>query len=329
MSERICPQCGKPVAEEFSFCPYCAAPLKEKKPDPPAPDRFSTQEILDGLSDLPADPEPVTPPPELPPEAKVDDWEMIDLRPRRPGRGPDVSGLYPGKEEPASQKDRPSWLLRILIFLVTLLLAAVCALGVLLVVNPFGWGPDTLEDLTGLLRPTASPAATLQPAQDPQAEATATPTPEPTPTPTPELPLSQEELQTIITEYYRSYLECINAQDMSYLVHSSAANKVRASTYALGEANMGTLYDTETFVVEPDWDSLNLYSDGTVIMLNLTFTFSGTPRQGGGTPTVTTNRVTYRVIQGSGEDGWVVDMTGFVGEEDYANHGYAFSPDAV
>ena len=328
MSERLCPRCGKKVEEGFAFCPYCAAPLQEQ----PAPHEPTAQEILDELADLPAPDEPIYPPPEEPDpvEAKVNDWEMIDLRGNRraPGPGPDVSDLYPDQEKLLPKKDRASWGLRILIFLVSLILAALVGFFVLLVVNPFDWGPHSLEDLSGLLGPAATPVATQDPAAAATAEPTPTPTPEPTPTPTPELPISQDELQTIITEYYRSYLECINAQDMSYLVHSSAANKLRAQTYALGEANMGTIYDTETFVVEPDWESLNVY-DGDVIMLNLTFTFSGSPRQGGGTPTVTTNRVTYRVIKGSGEDGWVVDMTGFVGEEDYANHGYAFAPDAT
>lgn len=309
MAAYFCVRCGKEVEPHFSFCPYCGSKIELTQNKPQT---YDTMEILSdirrNLSEKPAQPpqEEILPVPDMPEEAPAEEPTLVSLRQRSL---PDVSALYPDDEA-----DQGSTGLRFAIALVVILLVVCCAVAALLWFNPFGWQPAPKPDLPAV----TEPAATEEPAQP---EASAEPEPTPEPEPEPQLPMEKEELTQLLREYYASYLECINQQNLEPLTRTTAGNKLRVEGRVLSETNSKSTFNTENFLLEPDWPSATL-SNG-VLMLNLEITFSSTLK-GGSTPTISSNRQTYKLVFES--DQWLVDQTGFVGEDDFAARKYAFLP---
>lgn len=349
----ICPYCGANINNHYKYCPQCGKSQPEKHSDVTqvingiqadldrrmAQEDFKISREID-LSSWKFEAEAAKPKaqPKSKPRSKSKSKSQPTPKPQpkpqptpkpqpkpepvpqpkpRPLRQPNVDGLYEDYQtrldrEADYEEEEPylgSPLLRGLILLVSGLLVVAVAFGLLLILHPLGNAPA--EEPTSIVEEEPTPA----------------PTPEPTPTPELVEPVRDEKEQLIcdlLTVYYHSYLSAINQQDPDLLERTSLRNLEAARSRILSGPNAQSIYAEDDFSIDVDLESLQTVSDGS-ILVNVHMVFHCAPRSGGNSERVD-NWQTFLLTEGAGEDGWIVDRSERLSQNDYTNHKYAFLP---
>lgn len=334
----ICPHCGANINDRYKYCPQCGKLQPEKHTgvteiingiQAELDRRMAQEELkvsreidLSNWKEEAAKPAP-QPTPEPAPQPEPEPQPEPKPKPEPlPYRQPDVGGLYEGyrvesEPEPEYEEEEPHYgsrFLRALILVVSGLLVVAVAFGVLLILHPLGNGGEE------------EPSSVVE-----EAEPTPTPTPTPKPTPTPEPELvepvrgeTEQLIYDVLENYYHSYLAAINEQDVTLLDSTSQQNLEAMEERILSGPNAENIYAEDDFSVDVDMESFQLLPDGS-IQVNAHMVFHGAPRSGGNSQRIDSWQ-TLQLIQGTGDDGWIVDRSERLSQDGYINHQYAFLP---
>ncbi len=158
-------------------------------------------------------------------------------------------------------------------------------------------GATTLrfENYTPLAPPETSPPDDSSSSPD---TSSSTP-PEGTPT------LTVSELDTIMADYYQSYLECINAQSVSGLRRTTDSNRTAMGTRITGAGNKANTFRYQSVKCDADSMKYTTASGTTAIEFTMTGRYSYTPRDNGGTYEDGSTRQSVQLIYVDG--GWLVN----------------------
>ncbi len=117
--------------------------------------------------------------------------------------------------------------------------------------------------------------------------------------------ISAEQAGTVLTSFYKSYLEAINAQSLSGIQNSTEANTAKLQARISSPANKANTY---TFVsAEIDPASLTTKEENGVLVAQFTATcaFSYVPKEGEAAAETGSNKQAVRLVQQNGQ--WLVD----------------------
>lgn len=339
----VCPYCGAVINSHYKYCPQCGKSQPEKHTGVTEVingiqaelDRRMAQEEVKvsqeiDLSSWKVEEEPINQKAQPETQSNLQQHqpkEQSNVKPElRSLRKPDVGGLYEGyrpqhDREPGYEEDEEPYLgsrlLRGLILVVCGLLVVAVAFGLLLILHPLG--NTAVEEPTSIAEEETTPEPTPEPTPDP--------TPEPTPPQELVEPVRGETEQLIydlLTDYYHSYLTAINRQDASLLQRTSLQNQEAAKDRILSGPNAESIYAEDDFSVDVDMNSFQVITNGS-IQVNAHMVFYCAPRSGGNSERVDSWQ-TFLLIEGTGDDGWIVDRSERLSQDDYINHKYAFLP---
>lgn len=130
--------------------------------------------------------------------------------------------------------------------------------------------------------------------------------------------LSAAEINTLMTDYYQSYLESINAQNTSHLRHTTESNRTALEKRITNTENAANQFRFTSVACDTESIGYTTAKGTTAIEFNLDCRYSYTPRENGGTYK---NGTTYNSVQLIYENGeWLVNQFIYLNEADFKAH---------